>query len=179
MGEGVAGRDPHEVETLFRRIVEGLPDEAGLFGSGSLDDTILAVLASRAHPLPAGLLPRWAVVPAVIAALLDLDYRDPLERDRLVRALRRHEPSFGGLLRVEDYGEPGPWAHDLGIHILPGTVHSMVSLVTGGCEGWLAVQLAVPGTSPCWYGRQPGRGDRAFAAAAVETAEFIRRYGDD
>lgn len=179
MTDDVAGRDPHEVETLFRRIVDGLPDEAGLFGSGSLDDTILAVLHTRAHPLPAGLLPRWAMVPAVIAALLDLDYRDPLERDRLVRAIRRHQPSFSGLLRVEDYGEPGPWAHDLGIRIVPGTVGSIVWLEHPPVPGWLAVHISVPGGLARWYGRQPGRDDRAFVEAAVEAAEFIRRYGDD
>src|SRR5258708_7120386 len=64
---GTVVTDPHDpsgVDATFRGLVADLPDEEALYGSGALDDTILSVLQTRAHPLPEWLLPRWAVVPA-------------------------------------------------------------------------------------------------------------------
>lgn len=176
----LSGSGPHDVETTFRQIVAGLPDEEGLFGSGALNDTICAVLRDRSSPLPELLLPRWAVVPAVIDALLHLDYCDPPERNLLLKGVRRHQAMFGGIVRVDDYPDT-PLASDLGVDVLPcATALAVVWLDVGPYTGWLAAQLAPIFAPPRWYARPATRGPppparRPSSSAATATPSTAAR----
>lgn len=121
-----------------------------------LDDTIADVLVSRSHPLPDGLIPRWAIAPAVITALLDIDYRDRPDRNRLLKAVRRHQSLLDGILRVQDYPDE-PFAVDLGIDVMPcATTLTVVWLDTEPQPCWLAALLRPIFDAPHVHGRPPG-----------------------
>jgi hypothetical protein len=105
--------DPRRTRATFDRLVADLPDEAALWASGALDDTVLDILQTHSHPLPLHLLPRHVIAPAVIMGALCIEDRDPIDRNRLLHAIRRHSALYAGIVSVEDY--PGRSAYELGI----------------------------------------------------------------
>jgi hypothetical protein len=149
--------DERTVRAEFRRlwIENRMPDEREVFGA-DLDDVIAEVLVNKSHPLPERLIPTWAVAPAIIGVLLDVGYRDPVERNRLLKAVPRHQDLFDGVIRVVDYADEPP-AESLGIGVLPcASALTVVWLDVGGSPGWLAALLRGVFDTPRVYGRQPG-----------------------
>jgi hypothetical protein len=167
--------DPRRIRATFDRLVAGLPDEATLWASGALDDTVLDILQTHSHPLPPYLLPRHVIAPAVIMGALCIEDRDPIDRNRLLHAIRRHSDLYAGIVSVEDY--PGRTAFELGIDALyqDTEVLAIIWLDTGPVPGWLAAQLSGPQVNPPRiYGR---RLDDTWDTVAEDVAEFLRHAG--